>query len=127
MEERELKSLLMQRLHLELLLFKDRMLQKEKEDIFKSSYEIEIHVDLYEILAEHADLLKEDMLRRLLYLKDGILGSFYREWLQKKELSYEELGVYVRDRLELLSAMGKDGNSGRKESGSDGTGYGQAA
>lgn len=46
MEERELKSLLMQRLHLELLLFKDRILQKEKEDIFKSSYEIEIHVDL---------------------------------------------------------------------------------
>lgn len=115
MEERELKSLLMQRLHLELLLFKDRILQKEKEDIFKSSYEIEIHVDLYEILVERADLLKKEALRGLVHLNTGILGSFYQEWMDRKDGSYEELSAYVGDRLELLSEMEKSSGTGEKE------------
>lgn len=126
MEERELKSLLMQRLHLELLLFKDRILLKEKEDIFKSSYEIEIHVDLYEILVERADLLKKEALRGLLHLNTGILGSFYQEWMDRKDGSYEELSAYVGDRLELLSEMEKSSSTGEKED-DDGTGYDQAA
>ena len=93
MEERELKSLLMQRLHLELLLFKDRILQKEKEDIFKSSYEIEIHVDLYEILVERADLLKKEALRGLLHLNTGILGSFYQEWMDRKDGEHQASSI----------------------------------
>lgn len=126
MEERELKSLLMQRLHLELLLFKDQILQKEKEDIFKSSYEIEIHVNLYEILVERADLLKKEALRGLVHLNTGILESFYREWMDRKDGSYEELSAYVSDRLELLSEVGKSSGIGGKEN-DDGTGYDQAA
>lgn len=126
MEGRELKSLLMQRLHLELLLFKDQILQKEKEDIFKSSYEIEIHVNLYEILVERADLLKKEALRGLIHLNTGILGSFYREWMDRKDGSYEELSAYVSDRLELLSEVGKSSGIGGKEN-DDGTGCDQAA
>ncbi len=42
MDENELRDLLSKRLYIELQLFKDSMIQKEKEDIFKSSYEIEI-------------------------------------------------------------------------------------
>ena len=42
MDEKGLRELLLQRLHMELLLFKDSMFQKEKEDIFKDSYRIEI-------------------------------------------------------------------------------------
>lgn len=126
MEERELKSLLMQRLHLELLLFKDQILQKEKEDIFKSSYKIEIHVNLYEILVERADLLKKEALRGLVHLNTGILEAFYREWMDRKDGAYEELSAYVSDRLELLSEVGKSSGIGGKEN-DDGTGYDQAA
>ena len=50
MDEKGLRELLLQRLHMELLLFKDSMFQKEKEDIFMDSYRIEIYVNLYEIL-----------------------------------------------------------------------------
>lgn len=50
MDEKELRELLRARLHMELQLFKDFMFQKEKVDIFKSSYRIEIYVNLYEIL-----------------------------------------------------------------------------
>ena len=54
MDEKELKELLRERLHMELQLFKDSMLLKEKEDIFRASYEIEIYVNLYEIFAAHS-------------------------------------------------------------------------
>ena len=46
MDENELRDLLSKRLYIELQLFRDSMLRKEKEDIFKSSYEIEIYVNL---------------------------------------------------------------------------------
>ena len=54
MDEKGLRELLLQRLHMELLLFKDSMLRKEKEDIFKDSYKIEVYVDLYEVFVENA-------------------------------------------------------------------------
>lgn len=127
MEEKELRSLLMQRLHLELLVFKDRMLQKDKEEIYRASYEIETHMDLYRIFDGYADLLEEDTLRMLLNFDGGILGSFYQEWMEHRDMTCGELDTYMHDRLELLSVMGKSGNNGRKEDGSDGTGYGQAA
>ncbi len=63
MEEKELRELLQQRLHLELMCFKDSMLQQGKEDIFKASYRIEIYVNLYEILLVHTEKLQEDMIR----------------------------------------------------------------
>lgn len=93
MGEKELRGLLLQRLHLELLLFKDSMLQKEKEDIFRNSYQIEIYVNLYEIFVEHADSLKEDTLRMLLNFNYGILESAYQKWMGKKDGSYDELSA----------------------------------
>ena len=126
MGEKELRGLLLQRLHLELLLFKDSMLQKEKEDIFRDSYQIEIYVNLYEIFVEHADSLKEDTLRMLLNLNYGILESAYQKWMGKKDGSYDELSAYVCDELELIAEIARPGCAGRKEY-HDGTGYDQAA
>lgn len=125
MDEKGLRGLLLQRLHLELLLFKDSMLQKEKEDIFRDSYQIEIYVNLYEVFVEHADSLKEDTLRMLLNLNYGLLESAYQKWMGKKDGSYDELSAYVCDELELISEIARPG-CGRKED-HDGTGYDQAA
>ncbi len=78
MDEKELRELLRERLHMELQLFKDSLLRKEKEDIFRDSYKIEIYVNLYEIFAAHADSLTADMIRRLLHLNVGILETVYQ-------------------------------------------------
>lgn len=126
MDEKELRGLLLQRLHMELQIFKDSMLLKNKEDIFAASYKIEIYVNLYEIFVEHAKLLKKDSIRGLLNLKCGILESFYQEWMGWKDGLYDELSVYVCDKLELISEMVRAGNGSGKE-GEDGTGYDQAA
>lgn len=40
MEEKELKELFSERLHIELHLFRDSMLQKTKKEIYEASYKI---------------------------------------------------------------------------------------
>ena len=126
MDEKRLRGLLLQRLHMELLLFKDSMLQKEKEDIFMDSYKIEIYVDLYEIFVEHADTLGEDTMRMLLNLNYGMLETVYRKWMVKKDSFYDELNTYVCNELESVTGMAVRVYGGKKED-DDGTGYDQAA
>ena len=52
MDLKELKDLLLKRLHIELQLFKDSILRQSKEEVYKSSYKIEVFVNSYEILVE---------------------------------------------------------------------------
>ena len=102
MGEKELRELFQQRLYMELMLFKDSVLQKEKGDIFRASYKIEIFVNLYEILLVHTENLQSGMIRELLGLNFGILDSLYQEWLDREDNFYEELREYARYELEAL-------------------------
>ena len=124
MDEKGLRELLLQRLHMELLFFKDSMFQKEKEDIFMDSYRIEIYVNLYEILLAHTENLQCDMIRGLLALNSGILDHLYREWLDREDSFYVELKEYACGELEVMP--GKI-NPGAKKEGDDGTEPDQAA
>ena len=124
MDEKGLRELLLQRLHMELLFFKDSMFQKEKEDIFMDSYRIEIYVNLYEILLAHTENLQCGMIRGLLALNSGILDHLYREWLDREDSFYVELKEYACGELEVMP--GKI-NPGAKKEGDDGTEPDQAA
>lgn len=124
MGEKELRELFLQRLYLEYMLFKDSMLQKEKGDIYKDSYKVEIFVNLYEILVSHAENLNSNTIRGLLNLNFGILEFLYQEWLHREDTFYEELTEYACSELE---AVLKDSNAdGRKDDG-DGKEPDQAA
>lgn len=124
MDEKELRELLRQRLHLELMLFKDSMLQKEKADIFKASYRIEIYVNLYEILLMYADDLQSNVMRGLLRLDFGILDFLYREWLDREDSFYKELREYACYELEALPKKAGPYAEGEEK---DGTESDQAA
>ena len=124
MDENELRDLLSKRLYLELQLFKDSVLQKEKEDIFSSSYEIEIYVNLYEIFTEEIEDMEEGTMRRLLNLKSGILGHIYQEWLSREDSFFEELRSYACDELRSIS---EPENPDYRGEGEDGTGIDTAA
>ena len=124
MDEKGLRELLLQRLHMELLLFKDSMFQKEKEDIFKASYRIEIYVNLYEILLVHTESLRGSMIRELLEINFGILDFLYREWLDREDSFYMELKEYGCRKLEVIP---EEINLGMREEGKDGTKPDQAA
>ncbi len=124
MDEKELRELLQQRLHLELMCFKDSMLQQDKEDIFKASYRIEIYVNLYEILLVHTENLQSSMIRELLGLGFGILDSLYQEWLDREDGFYAELREYACYELEALP---RKVEPYAEEEGKDGTESDQAA
>lgn len=124
MEEKELRELMRARLHMELQLFKDSMLQQGKEDIFKASYRIEIYVDLYEILLAHMENLQGGMIRELLGLGFGILDHLYQEWMDREDSFYVELKEYACNELEAIpEKLNLDGEKEEK----DGTEPDQAA
>ncbi len=124
MEEKKLRELLQQRLHLELMCFKDSMLQKGKEDIIKASYRIEVYVNLYEILLVHTENLQSGMIRELLGLSFGILDHLYQEWMDREDSFYVELKEYACRELEEIP--GKINFDAKKE-GKDGAESDQAA
>lgn len=124
MEEKELRELMRARLHMELQLFKDSMLQKGKEDIFKASYRIEIYIDLYEIVLAHVENLQGGMIRELLGLGFGILDHLYQEWMDREDSFYVELKEYACNELEAIpKKLNLDGEKEEK----DGTEPDQAA
>ena len=113
---------------MELLLFKDSMLRKGKEDIFKDSYKIEVYVDLYEVFVENAADLDEDTMRGLLNLNFGILGSVYQKWMERKDGFYDDLQDFACGELRNISEMGRPGCGCAKEGEDDNaTGHDQAA
>ena len=103
MEEKELRELFLERLHIELHLFKDSMLRKTKKEIYEASYKIEVFVNVYEILLEDAENLDPEMLRGLLHWKYGILESLYEEWLGRDDNSFDELKSYVGSELGVMA------------------------
>ena len=103
MEEKELRELFLERLHIELHLFKDSMLRKTKKEIYEASYKIEVFVNVYEILLEDAENLDPEMLRGLLHWKYGILESLYEEWLGRDDNSFDELKSYVGSELSVIA------------------------
>lgn len=117
MDRQELADLLLERLHIELQLFKDDMLHQDKEAIYGSSYKIEIYVNLYEIFKVHTENLQEDTIRRLLNLNFGILEFIYQEWLTREDGFFDELRAYACAELETVSelespACGKENKNG---------------
>ena len=124
MDKSELQDLLSTRLYIELQLFKDSLLQMEKEDIFKSSYKIEVYVNLYEIFTVHIEGMEADTMRRLLNLKFGIMEHTYQEWLSREDSFFNELKEYACDELKTLSEME---NPDYRGEGEDGKGIDKAA
>ena len=124
MDKSELQDLLSTRLYIELQLFKDSLLQMEKEDIFRTSYKIDVYVNLYDIFMVHTEELEADTMRKLLNLKSGILEHIYQEWLSREDSFFNELKEYACGELKALSEMGSPGYRGEGE---DGEGSDKAA
>lgn len=102
MNDKELQEVLRQRIHIEFMVFKDSMLQKEKEVIFRDSYKIEVFVNLYEILLEYVGSLQGGILRELLNINFGILDSLYQQWLKEEDSFYEDINAYACSELEAV-------------------------
>jgi len=92
------KEQFFQKLKEEYQQFRQRILQKDKQDIIKDSYRIEIFEELYKILVEKGDTLSDAILRNLLY-QSGILDFLYDCWLKKEDSRLQELMDCVEEEL----------------------------
>ena len=120
MDDGQLREVFLERLHIEIQLFKDSMLQRTKADIYAASYRIELYVNLYEILVVLAERMPEVLIRALLYQNSGILEAFYGEWMKQDDAFYTELREYAEDELEaVLTGVtadgGKEGKDGKRD------------
>ena len=92
------KEQFFQKLKEEYQQFRQRILQKDKQDIIKDSYRIEIFEEFYKILVEKGDTLSDAILRNLLY-QSGILDFLYDCWLKKEDSQLQELMDSVEEEL----------------------------
>lgn len=94
-----IKALFCRKIYEELQIFRQAVLCQEKENIYGESYKIDIFVNLYEILAEQADKLSDDALKKLLNQSTGILAYLYDSWMKKEDSSYSELEKHVLEEV----------------------------
>ncbi len=74
----------------EIKLFKGRVLQAEKEEIFALAYRIDCTVRIYEILLECCGRMGETELEGCIGT-GGILDFLYERWLKEPDTQEEEL------------------------------------
>jgi len=106
MGEREVRRLLAKRLHLEFQMFKYNTLMKSKQEIYDSSYQIEMMAAIYEIIIEQIESIGEETIGHLLWWNSSILQFLYDEWLSKDDSSYEELKAHVGMELGIGHSSG---------------------
>ena len=79
----------------ELERYKNAKLQTSKEEIFASSYEVEMYIVIYEVLVDQIDDLSESFMLELLECNDGILDRLYNKWLLSRDDNFNQVKNYI--------------------------------
>ena len=101
MEEYHVKEHFLDRIYGEYQAYKVSVLSCPNIGIFSRCYEIHIMMNLYNILAEKADTLQENVLASLLQRRN-ILSGLYESWLKKGGSGYSELESHVDSEIENI-------------------------
>ena len=102
MNTEELQKLLCTKIGMELKSFKRKILRLEPEEIYQRAYQIDSMINIYELLMEQSQKIREDILQVLLVVP-GLLAFFYRRWQKKEDSSMEELLECVNENVLELS------------------------
>ena len=92
--DKNARELFLKKLYEELQLFKESVMQMEKERIYEEAYKIEVYASLYEILMEQSEKYPVWLLEKLA-AKENVLWLLYDAWLKKDGDLYEELYSHV--------------------------------
>lgn len=95
----EIKTVFCKKIYNELQGFRNSVISKDKESIFGESYKIDLFINLYEILLEHANVMTDSRMLMLLEQPDGILEFLYDSWINKKDSFYKELKQHVLEEV----------------------------
>lgn len=90
------------KLYLEYLKFKDDMLRKTQDEVFKNCYKIDVFLNLYEILVEKSQTFSAEVLLHL-EKEENILEDLYEGWMKIDDSTYQEMCQYVNRKLGVLA------------------------
>lgn len=98
MERKELERTFCWKLTGELKLFKYRILQKEKEEIYALAYRIDCIINIYEILMEFSKEMTTQELEQCMQIPE-VLIHFYWRWMKVPDSKNEEMERTVRNTI----------------------------
>ena len=99
MEHEEIERVFCWKISAELKRFKYCMMQKQKEGIYASAYQIDCMVRIYEILAEQSHNIRSEILQNCMETSN-LLEFLYGEWLKVPDSQGEELETVIRQVLQ---------------------------
>ena len=81
--------------------FRERMLQREKAEIYAAAYRIDVWKNLCKILCRISEQYPEAVLEKLL-TQPNLMECLYERWLKIEDSAYEELVQFVEKEIEEL-------------------------
>ena len=104
----------LEKLYGEYQAYKASALSCPNAEIFSRCYEIDAITNFYEILAEKAEMLSDEVLEALLPRR-YILSELYDLWLEKEDSCYTEMKKHVEDEIEgIMKKQGGDVTDGKQ-------------
>ena len=82
------------KLNMELKAFKEKMLSKEPEDIYKNAYKIDIIINLKEFLEDKCEVYETDLIFELIMIP-GLLEFLYDEWLTYEDSRMDDVDSFL--------------------------------
>lgn len=102
MKRKELLKIFNWKITSEMKLFKAGMLQKDKEEIFAESYEIDYMVRIYESLRERSQKMDIGVLSQCIQVSD-LLVSFYLAWLDAPGTGDDDLEILLDKEIHRIA------------------------
>lgn len=90
MKKEELERLFCWKINSELKLFKYRIMQKEKEEIYSLAYQIDCIISIFEMLLELCKKMSPQELERCMQIPE-VLVYFYWRWMKEPDSKNEEM------------------------------------
>ena len=104
MREEVLRKLFCKKISDELDLFHLRKLRERPEEIYRSSYEIEGKINIFEVLMELSEKMDVNSLSCLLDIPE-VLEYFYKKWVRAEDTLWEQMkasiNMSIRDATEI--------------------------
>lgn len=102
MKRKELLKIFNWKISSEMKLYKAGMLQKDKEEIFAESYEIDYMVRIYESLRERSQKIDTGVLSQCIQVSD-LLVSFYLAWLDAPGTGDDDLEILLDKEIRRIA------------------------
>ena len=107
LERKELEQIFCWKASAELRAFQYSILQKEKEEIYHTAYQIDSMINLYELLIEMCGTMKEEVLMIAITVPE-LLRFLYDRWLKYKDSYVEEMQGCIDKELAGLKNLDKE-------------------